>query len=157
MQYNRHRTSSASTYKHVILIPIIAGSLHAIQDNSQNILSQRRASWIECFERPYSVERYFVAVSSVEEMYSLLTYLLQALLRKGLTSLVFLPGKAEITWVMETLVSSGIENKCVVPFHADLDELQLETAKKVTPYAHTILSTSLAETSITLPDVDVVD
>ena len=44
----------------------------------------------------------------------------------------------------------------IVPFHADLDFDELEEAKVGADYPRIVVSTSLAETSITLPDVDVV-
>ena len=79
-----------------------------------------------------------------------------SLLRKGLTSLVFLPGKTEIYSVMDSIVSAGVETKSVVPFHAELDAMQLDAAKSAASHPRVNLSTSLAETYITVPYVDVV-
>ena len=83
-------------------------------------------------------------------------HLSMSLLRKSLTSLVFLPGKGEISSILDNLVAAGVDMEVVVPFHADLDDAQLQTAKRGADHARIVLSTSLAETSITLPDVDVV-
>ena len=57
---------------------------------------------------------------------------------------------------MKDLVAAGVVMEFIVPIHADLDFDQLEEAKLGTEYARIMLSTSLAETSIISPDVDVV-
>ena len=88
--------------------------------------------------------------------YACVKHVTLSLLRKGLTSLVFLPGKAEIYSAMDSIVKAGVETKCVVPFHAELDVLQLDAAKSAASHPRVIVSTSLAEPSITVPDVDVV-
>ena len=119
-------------------------------------LAHRAPRWVECLERPHSVERYETTVSSTADMYSCATHLSMSLLRQGKASLVFLPGKWEISALTQKLVAAGIDPKKVVPFHAELDESQLEAVKRPTDYARIILSTSFAETSVTLPDVDVV-
>ena len=134
----------------------ISGASATFSSAMKRYLAHREAVWIECFERPYAVERYVAAVTSTAEMYSFVLHLSMSLLRRGLTSLVFLPGKGEISSVLEGLVGAGVDAEFVVPFHADLDDAQLDTAKRGADHARIVLSTSLAETSITLPDVDVV-
>ena len=134
----------------------ISGASAAFSNAMMRKLAQREAKWIECFERPYTVERYVAVVTSTSEMYSVLVHVTMSLLDRGCTSLVFLPGKWEISSVLDNLVAAGVDMKFVVPFHADLDVPQLEAAKRGADYPRIVLSTSLAETSITLPDVDVV-
>ena len=86
----------------------------------------------------------------------LVVHATKSLLDRKRTSLVFLPGKSEIASVLKDLVAAGVAKELIVPFHADLDVDVIEEAKRGTKDARIMLSTSLAETSITLPDVDVV-
>ena len=134
----------------------ISGASASFSSAMKKYLARREAVWIECFERPSAVERYVAAVTSTAGMYSFVLHLSMSLLRRGLTSLVFLPGKGEISFVLEGLVGAGVDAELVVPFHADLDAAQLDTAKRGADHARIVLSISLAETSITVPDVDVV-
>ena len=119
-------------------------------------LAQRGPRWVECLERPHSVERYETTVSSTADMYACATHLSMSLLRQGKASLVFLPGKWEISALSQKLVAAGIDPKRVVPFHAELDDSQLDAVRRPTDDARIIVSTSFAETSVTLADVDVV-
>ena len=93
---------------------------------------------------------------STSQMFSLVVHVTKSSLDRKKTSLVFLPGKSEIASVFKDLVAAGVAKELIVPFHADLDVDEIEEAKRGTKHARIMLSTSLAETSITLPDVDVV-
>ena len=67
---------------------------------------------------------------------------------------MFLPGKREIEDVREAMVSRGVDPQWVVAVHADLDDRDLDRALSEVDHPKAMLSTSLAESSITLPQVD---
>ena len=85
----------------------ISGASANFSSAMKSYLAQREAVWIECFERPYTVERYVAAVTSTSEMYSVVVHLSMSLLRKGLTSLVSFPASGRyllfwtIWWLLE--------------------------------------------------------
>ena len=91
-----------------------------------------------------------------DSLYPTLTHLVKSVLARGLTALVFLPGKLEIAEVAQMLAKVGVESKAIVSFHAEMEFEQLEKAKKPTRFPRAVLATSKAETSLTLPDVDIV-
>ena len=91
-----------------------------------------------------------------DSLYPTLTHLLKSIFDRGLTALVFLPGKAEISDVALALKKGGVEARAIVHFHGELEFDQLEKAKIPTPYPRIVLATSKAETSLTLADADFV-
>ena len=113
-------------------------------------------TWIRCPERPYPVELYEVEVPTNADVYVAVQHFCIGVLRKNKTALVFLPGKAEIESVRAALQKAGIDSSCLFPLHADMDTAYVYTVTQASNKARVILSTSLAETSITIPDVDYV-
>lgn len=69
--------------------------------------------------------------------------------------LVFLPGKAEIEMVTEALEYSGT-NVPIIPLHSQLEPESQQLAFGNYPNGKVILSTNIAQTSITIDDIDVV-
>jgi HrpA-like RNA helicase len=76
---------------------------------------------------------------------------------RGRTSnmLVFLPGKAEIEQVADALVTSGIHIP-ILPLHSQLEAADQQRAFGHYPDGKVVLSTNIAQTSITIDDIDVV-
>jgi hypothetical protein len=79
----------------------------------------------------------------------------EQLQRRGANILVFLPGKAEIEQVSELLAASG-SNVPVIPLHSQLEPELQQRAFASYPNGKVILSTNIAQTSITIDDIDVV-
>ena len=63
---------------------------------------------IECFKRPYVLERYQVDIDTLEEMYITLAACAQELLKSKRTGLIFLPGEGEIQKVTNMLINLGV-------------------------------------------------
>lgn len=71
----------------------------------------------------------------------------------GKNILVFVPGKKEIADVIHHL---DIENAMVLPLHGELDWEDQKKCFKHYPVSKVIVATNVAQTSITIPDIDVV-
>jgi len=69
--------------------------------------------------------------------------------------LVFLPGKAEIEQVASALAISGVRIP-VLPLHSQLEAADQQRAFDHYPGGKVVLSTNIAQTSITIDDIDVV-
>lgn len=69
--------------------------------------------------------------------------------------LVFLPGKAEIESVGEE-VQKVAKNVPIIPLHSQLEPEDQQKAFKSYPKGKVVLSTNVAQTSITIDDIDVV-
>jgi len=69
--------------------------------------------------------------------------------------LVFLPGKAEIESVAES-ISRAAGNVPVIPLHSQLTPEEQQRAFQQYPHGKVILTTNVAQTSITIDDIDVV-
>ena len=83
-------------------------------------------------------------------------YITKSLINKGITCLVFLPGKPEIDTVQDGLVKSGIADTYIFHLHGEMSEDQIKKSKSPTRFARCILSTAKAEKAITIVDVDFV-
>ena len=68
--------------------------------------------------------------------------------------MVFLPGKSELLDVQEALENLHINSQWIAQLHGDLDDDQKESALSVADHPKAILATSIAETSITMPQID---
>ena len=80
---------------------------------------------------------------------------IKTLVEKGKNILVFLPGKREI----ETFVSkySGMElDATILPLHGELTSEEQDACFKSYPNSKIVVATNIAQTSITIPDIDVV-
>lgn len=76
---------------------------------------------------------------------------------RGKNVLVFLPGKAEILDVAHAIESKAIAAKVeVIPLHSQLEADDQQKAFVNYPYGKIILATNIAQTSVTIDDVDVV-
>ena len=133
---------------------LIVGASSTITSSMKARLDQVDVRWVRCHERPYPLERYIVTVATVRLLYEAMAYTAATLLKRGQTLLIFLPGKHEIEQVRDTLVSLGVNAQWVTPLHADLEEHEMQKAMDIVDHPKAILATSLAETSITLPQVD---
>lgn len=69
--------------------------------------------------------------------------------------LVFLPGKAEIEGVAEAIESEA-KNIPVIPLHGQLEAEAQQRAFEHYPQGKVVLTTNVAQTSITIDDIDVV-
>ena len=76
---------------------------------------------------------------------------------RGKNVLVFLPGKAEIQAVSEAIATRAAAAKVeVIPLHSQLEADEQQKAFANYPYGKIILATNIAQTSVTIDDVDVV-
>ncbi len=93
----------------------------------------------------------------VERRYAkdLVTEIETQLQHSGSNILVFLPGKAEIDQVNEA-ISALPRNIPVIPLHSQLEPEMQQRAFESHPQGKVILSTNIAQTSITIDDIDVV-
>ncbi len=76
---------------------------------------------------------------------------------RGHNILTFLPGKAEIQDVSDAIAqkakAAGVE---VIPLHSQLEADEQQKAFEKYPYGKIILATNIAQTSVTIDDIDVV-
>lgn len=93
----------------------------------------------------------------VEKRYSddLISELETYLPHEGSNILVFLPGKAEIEQIAEA-ISESSSGKPVIPLHSQLEPEDQQKAFEKYKRGKVILSTNIAQTSITIDDIDVV-
>ena len=70
--------------------------------------------------------------------------------------LVFLPGKAEIESVAEAISSAAGHDVPIIPLHSQLEPAAQQLAFASYPHGKVILSTNIAQTSVTIEDIDVV-
>jgi len=76
---------------------------------------------------------------------------------RGRNILTFLPGKAEIQAVTEALASKAAKAKVpIIPLHSQLDADEQQKAFASYPYGKIILATNIAQTSVTIDDIDMV-
>jgi HrpA-like RNA helicase len=76
-------------------------------------------------------------------------------LQKGHNVLVFLPGMKEIEAVCDALFQSGVDAE-VLPLYADLSKAEKDLAFASYTRPKVVVATNVAQTSITIPDIDVV-
>lgn len=77
------------------------------------------------------------------------------LLDRNLNVLVFVPGKREIHQTIRRITESGVRAKCL-PFHADLMADDIEWIFELFDEPKCIVATTIAQTSLTIPDIDAV-
>ncbi len=102
---------------------------------------------IEVAGRTFPVERRYAK--------DLVSELEANLKQTGKNILVFLPGKAEIEQVAESIdgIAPGVP---IIPLHSQLEADDQQVAFGNYPSGKVILSTNIAQTSITIDDIDVV-
>lgn len=75
--------------------------------------------------------------------------------QQGSNMLVFLPGKAEIVYVADAIASKAAAMGVpVIPLHSQLEPAQQQLAFANHPQGKVILTTNVAQTSITIDDID---
>ncbi len=79
-----------------------------------------------------------------------------ALLKRGKNVLIFVPGKREIHDLMEVLDSEHRRDAVILPLHAELDTHKQQRCFKHYDRPKCIIATSVAQTSITIDDIDAV-
>ena len=79
----------------------------------------------------------------------------EKLVADGRNTLVFLPGKREIAELQYQLESGGI-NAEILPLHGELTSREQSKCFQSYKRAKVILATNIAQTSITIPDIDAV-
>ena len=107
---------------------LIVGASATISSSLATKLDQFGASWVKCQERPYPLERNIVTVPTVRHLYEAIAHTACALLRRGKTCLIFLPGKTEIDLVQQKMVAMRVNAQWITALHADLEECDMEKA-----------------------------
>lgn len=77
------------------------------------------------------------------------------MISEGRNTLVFVPGKKEITDVMEEISNSGVK-AVILPLHGELDSEEQKKCFESYSLSKVIVATNVAQTSITIPDIDAV-
>jgi len=86
-----------------------------------------------------------------------LTEIFAQIEQRGRNILVFLPGKSEIQAVTEALEKKATAAKVpIIPLHSQLDADEQQKAFESYQYGKIILATNIAQTSVTIDDVDMV-
>jgi HrpA-like RNA helicase len=80
---------------------------------------------------------------------------IKTLLRQKFNVLVFLPGKAEIRRLITKLRATDVEAE-ILPLHADLSPGEQDACFKSYDHPKCVVATNVAQTSITVPDIDAV-
>ena len=111
---------------------------------------------IECFKRPWALERYEKTVDTLELMYNKVAACGLELLKSGRTGLIFLPGEGEIKRVTDMLIALNVTPDKIFPLYSDLDPNKIQAAVRPSSTPRLVLATSIAEVAMTIPDVDVV-
>jgi HrpA-like RNA helicase len=142
---------ASRTYK----LRVVAASA-TISNRLQACFQFIGAVTICCPERRYLVRNYRVSIPSLRDIWEAIIYITKSLINKGITCLVFLPGKFEIDTVQDGLVKAGIPETYIFHLHAEMEEDQIERSKKPTGSARCILSTAKGEKAVTIADVDFV-
>ncbi len=86
-----------------------------------------------------------------------LTELFEQLEHRGHNILTFLPGKAEIQDVTDAIATKAATAKVpIIPLHSQLEADDQQKAFASYPYGKIILATNIAQTSVTIDDIDMV-
>ena len=76
--------------------------------------------------------------------------------REGKNTLVFVPGKGEIEQVIRKLQAANLENVTILPLHGGLSPEEQRKALAKYDGTKIVVSTNVAQTSLTIDDIDVV-
>jgi len=104
---------------------------------------------IEIPGRNHEVTRLEEAESTVEKQ-------VLAYAKTGQNMLVFLPGVREIEDLLDSLKKKLSSEAVILPLHSKLSQTEQDAVKASYSGIKIILATNIAQTSITIPDVDVV-
>jgi ATP-dependent helicase HrpA len=97
-----------------------------------------------------------VELEPFSNIYQAIAQVTAVLVKRGFNCLVFLPGKWEIKTVFNLVVKADLAAEQAIELHAELEDAELDKVFAPVNFSRAILSTSFAETSITLPEVDIV-
>ncbi|NCU38387.1 ATP-dependent RNA helicase [Candidatus Saccharibacteria bacterium] len=78
------------------------------------------------------------------------------LAREGKNTLVFVPGKAEIDQVMAQMEHANIAGATILPLHGQMEKEDQRKVFKRYPGVKVIVATNVAQTSVTIEDIDAV-
>lgn len=109
--------------------------------------------------RAFPVEtRYLTRESDKALIPTVVAGIMRALQETEGSLLVFLPGQGEIHRVRSQIESSLANNLCILPLYGELPLEQQQAALRPVgaPLRKVVLATSIAETSLTIPDITVV-
>ncbi len=101
-----------------------------VSDRLNGVLGMLDPLRIECPKRPYELERYEVDMGSLQELWQVMATAAAHVLRKGKTSLFFIPGLGEIDKVEQLLSAKGVAEGDFFILHADFAADVIEEAKK---------------------------
>jgi len=104
---------------------------------------------VVCKERPHSLSLFRWQVEAETELYREAAALASRHLDTKQSVMVFLPGKAEIEHVRELLPGADV-------LHGELEAEQVAAVVKASSVPRIVLSTSIGEKGVTIPDIDVV-
>ena len=134
---------------------LIVGASATFSDAMKKALDLLKTRWVRCQERPQPLERNIVTVFNVKQLYEAMAHMTAAIIERKESCLLFLPGKLEISDMQQTLTEKkGIPGTWISQLHADLGQNQIAEALNVVSHPKVILATSIAETSITLPQIE---
>jgi hypothetical protein len=141
----KKRTQEDHNFRIVLMSATIeAGSLAAYFSNSTNT-----AQVISVAGRSFDVEK--------RQGNNIIDEIIGQLGTQARNILVFLPGKAEIEAISEAITSqTGTLGIPVIALHSQLEPAQQQLAFRHYPQGKVILSTNIAQTSITIDDIDTV-
>jgi HrpA-like RNA helicase len=77
------------------------------------------------------------------------------LLKRGMSVLVFVPGKQEIRETIQRITYSGVKAKCL-PFHAEMSAEDIGWVFETFDEPKCVIATTIAQTSLTIADIDAV-
>ncbi|MFH0838460.1 MAG: helicase-related protein [Patescibacteria group bacterium] len=80
---------------------------------------------------------------------------IKEMVAKGRNVLVFMPGKKEIAQTIEELNRAGVDAE-ILPLHGDLTPEEQQRCFKSYGKPKVVVSTNVAQTSVTIPDIDAV-
>ncbi len=172
LQLVRELTGSGTREKQVLVLD----EIHEWNENMEVLIAWAKK---RCQEDPHfkvvlmsatieteTLSAYFGEVSPitiegrafpVEKRYSknLVEEIIKQLQTRTSNMLVFLPGKAEIESVAEA-IQDAAQNVPVIPLHSQLSPEAQQRAFASYPQGKVVLATNVAQTSITIDDIDVV-
>lgn len=120
---------------------------------------ERLMNWLhgELGYRPKHVHipgRTFPVTSHNIPMSAMLTQT-EELARQGRNVLVFMPGVKEIVGFIDRLEATGVDAE-ILPLYSDLSKVEGDRAFAAYDKAKVVVATNVAQTSITIPDIDAV-
>ena len=146
LEARRRRAASASAR--------LVGASATFSEALRARLNDACAKWICCPERPYPVQQYTLQVPTRDQIWTAAAHVAKVSFQRQRTSLVFLPGKYEINLVKDMLLNSQVAEGSINMMHGDMEPGELDRVKQGSWYNRIILATSIAEKSVTIPDVD---